>query len=67
MIKSGEIMFQEEYASPRLPPKISVDDNWMEEMGSEDKWMEEMGSEVVGSSEDSPQTQTQPKTTSGST
>ena len=50
MIETGEIIFEKIYASPRLPPKISFKDNWMQELGSE----------VAGGVKDSQQTQ--PKT-----
>ena len=49
MMVTGEILYEKVYASPR-PPKISVKDNWMKELGSE----------VAGGSED-PQ-QIPPKT-----
>ena len=32
---TGEIIYEKVYASPRLPPKISFEDNWMKELGSE--------------------------------
>ena len=44
-------MYDKVYASPRPPPKISLRNDWMKELGSE----------VAGGSEDSQQT-TQPKT-----
>ena len=47
LMESGEIIYEEENASPRLPPKISIKDNWMKEFGSE----------VAGGSEDSQQIQ----------
>ena len=50
MMGSGEVIFEKEYASPLLPPKISFKDNWMKELGSE----------VSGGAKDSQQTQ--PKT-----
>ena len=50
MMETGEILYEKVYASPRPPPKISVKDNWMKELGSE----------VTGGSEDSQQIQ--PKT-----
>ena len=49
-METGEIIFEKAYASPRPPPKISLKDNWMEELGSE----------VAGGGKDSQQTQ--PKT-----
>ena len=49
-MKSGEIIYQKVFASPRPPPKIS----------SEDNWMKEVGSEVAGDGANSQQTQ--PKT-----
>ena len=49
-MESGEIIYEEVYVSPRLPPKISFKDNWMKELGSE----------VAGGVKDSQQTQ--PKT-----
>ena len=50
MMKSGEVIYEEVYASPLPPPKISFKDNWMKELGSE----------VAGGGKDSQQTQ--PKT-----
>ena len=50
MMETGEIKHERVYPSPRPPPKISFEDNWMKELGSE----------VAGGSEDSQQTQ--PKT-----
>ena len=35
VMKSGEIIYQKVFASPRPPPKISFEDNWMKELGSE--------------------------------
>ena len=49
-IETGEIIYEKVYASPRPPPKISLRDNWMKELGSE----------VAGHGESSQQTQ--PKT-----
>ena len=49
MMETGEISYEKVHASPR-PPKISLQDNWMKELGSE----------VAGGSKDSQQTQ--PKT-----
>ena len=46
-METGEIIYEKVYASPRPPPKISF----------EDSWMKELGSEVAGGSEDSQQTQ----------
>ena len=34
MMKSGEVMYEKVHASPRPPPKISFQDNWMKELGS---------------------------------
>ena len=51
MMETGEIIYEEESASPRPPPKISFKDSWMKELGSE----------VAGGSEDSQQSQTQPR------
>ena len=50
-METGEIIYEKVYASPRPPPKISFEDNWMQELSSE----------VAGHSESSQQTQ--PKTT----
>ena len=50
MMETGEIIYEKVYASPRPPPKIFFNDNWMKELGSQ----------VAGGSEDSQQTQ--PKT-----
>ena len=52
-METGEIIYEKVYASPRLPPKISFKDTWMQELGAE----------VAGHGENSQQTQTQPKTT----
>ena len=35
MMESGEIIYEKVYASPRLPPKISLKHDWMKELGSE--------------------------------
>ena len=51
MMGTGEITYERVYASPRLPPKISFEDNWRKELGSE----------VAGGSEDSQQTQPRTK------
>ena len=50
MMGTGEIIYENVYASPRFPPKISF----------KDKWMKELGSEIAGGGNDSQQTQ--PKT-----
>ena len=50
MMGSGEVIYEKVYASPRPRPKISFNDNWMKELGSE----------VAGGGKDSQQTQ--PKT-----
>ena len=50
MMRTGEVIFEKVFASPRPPPKISIKDNWMKELGSE----------VAGGGDDSQQTQ--PKT-----
>ena len=52
MMETGEIIYEEVYASHRPPSKISFEDNWMKEIGSE----------VAGGSEDSQQTQPRSKT-----
>ena len=49
VMETGEIIYEKENASPRLPPEISFKDNWMKELGS-----------VVAGGQDSQQTQ--PKT-----
>ena len=46
IMETGEIIYEEVYASPRRPPKISFTDNWMKELGSE----------VAGGGKDSQQT-----------
>ena len=51
-MKSEEIKYQKVYVSPRPPPKISYNDNWMNELGSE----------VAGSSKDTQRIQPKPKT-----
>ena len=50
VMETGEVLYEKVYMSPRPPPKISFNDNWMKELGSE----------VAGGSKDSKQTQ--PKT-----
>ena len=35
MMKLGEVIYEKVYASPLLPPKISFQDDWMKELGSE--------------------------------
>ena len=50
---TGEILYEKEHASPRLPPKISFKDNWMKELGSD----------VAGGGKDSQQTQPKTKKT----
>ena len=34
-METGEIIYEKVYESPRPPPKISIKDNWMKELGSE--------------------------------
>ena len=34
-METGEIIYEKVYASPRLPPKISLKHDWMKELGSE--------------------------------
>ena len=48
MMGTGEIQNEKVYASPRPPPKISIKDTWMKELGSE----------VAGGGEDSQQLKT---------
>ena len=50
MMGTGEIIYEKVYASPRTPPKISFEDDWMKELGSE----------IAGCGKDSQQRQ--PKT-----
>ena len=57
MMETGDIKNEKENASPRLPPKISLKDNWMKVLGSE----------VAGGSENSQQTQPRSKTQLSST
>ena len=38
MIGTGEIICEKVYASPRPPPKISFEDNWMKELGFRSCW-----------------------------
>ena len=56
-METGEVIYEKVYASPRLPPKISVKNNWMKELGSE----------FAGGSEDSQQIQPTSKTHLSST
>ena len=51
MMESGEIIYEKVHASPRPSPKISFEDNWMKDLGSE----------VAGGSDDSQQTQRKTK------
>ena len=48
MMKSGEVIYEKVNASPLPPPKISFQDNWMKELGSQ----------VAGGGKDSQQTPT---------
>ena len=34
-METGEVIYEKIYASPRLPPKISLKHDWMKELGSE--------------------------------
>ena len=34
-METGEIIYEKVYESPRLPPKISMRNDWMNELGSE--------------------------------
>ena len=34
-METGEVIYEKVYASPRLPPKISLKHDWMKELGSE--------------------------------
>ena len=34
MMRTGEMIYEKVYASPRPPPKISFKDNWMKKLGS---------------------------------
>ena len=52
MMGSGKIEYEKVYASPRPPPKISFQDNWMKELDSE----------VAGSCKDTQRIQAKPKT-----
>ena len=52
VMEFGEIIYEEVYVSPRPPPKIS----------SEENWMKKLDSEVAGSSKDSQRIQPKPKT-----
>ena len=52
MMGTGEVIYEEVFASPLPPPKISFRDNWMKELGSK----------IAGGSEDSQQTQPKTKT-----
>ena len=35
-METGEVIYEKVYASPRLPLKISLEHDWMRELGSED-------------------------------
>ena len=52
LMESGEIICEKVFASPRPPPKISFEDNWMKELDSE----------VAGGHEDSQQIPPKSKT-----
>ena len=52
MMETGEIIYEKVYASPRPPPKISL----------REYWMKELGSEVAGQAESSQPTQPKSKT-----
>ena len=52
MMETGEIIYQKVFASPRPPPNILFEDNWMKKFGSE----------VAGGGEDSQQSQPKSKT-----
>ena len=52
VMKSEEIIYQKVSVSPRPPPKISYNDNWMNELDSK----------VAGSSKDTQRIQPKPKT-----
>ena len=34
-METGEVIYEKEYESPRPPPKISLRNHWMKELGSE--------------------------------
>ena len=51
VMKSGEIIYEKVYVSPRPPPTISFKDNWMKGLDSE----------VAGSSKDTQRIQPKPK------
>ena len=53
MMEIGEMIYEKVFASLRHPPKISLKDNWMEELGSE----------VAGSGKDFEQAQPKTKNT----
>ena len=55
--RSEEIVYQKVYVSPRPPPKISYEDNWMCDLDSD----------VAGSSKDTQRIQPKPKTHLSST
>ena len=57
MMETGEIIFEKISASPRLPPKFSLKDNWIKELDSN----------VAGGSENSQQIQPKSKTQLSST
>ena len=52
VMEPGENIYQKVYVSPRLPPKISFQDNWMKDLDSE----------VAGSSKDSQRIHSKSKT-----
>ena len=52
IMETGVITYEKVFASPRPPPKISFQDNWIKELGSE----------VAGGSEDYQQTEPKSKT-----
>ena len=42
-METGEVIYEEVFASPRPPPKISLKHDWMKEFGSEDAQRSEVG------------------------
>ena len=57
-MESGEVIYEKVFASPRFPPKISLKQDWMKELGSE--VAQRPGGEVVQQSKSSQSSQPNP-------
>ena len=61
-METGEVIFEKVYASPRFPPKISLKQDWMKELGAENS--QRPGGEIVQQSKNSKIKPTKSKPTS---